>query len=366
MPTLSLCMIVRDEAKLLPEFLKHVHGLADQLVAVDTGSADNSRELLAAAGAEVHQLPWQDDFSLARNESLRHARGDWILVLDADEFPQAGFREEVRALIGRDRVGAANITRHDGQRNGIVRVGKPLRLFRRADDIRYRCRIHEDASDSVIAMLKKTGRECADLATPVIHVGYLPERMKSKAKLERDERLLRLAMADDPDDLYSRYKLLEQYRFWERKAEMAPLARECLALIERGIAVRPPHIAGELVEMMRQGLHGDDRVAGLSFLQAMAPVAAHTGHYQTAIATLYEAAGQLENAFGHFAKALELAPGDPARRLVETRALTGLARLSLAIGDLPTANEFTQAAAAISPDDPEVRMALDFLAGALK
>lgn len=362
MPSLSLCMIVRNEAGLLPEFIAAVAGLYDQWVAVDTGSSDGTVALLEQAGAEVHRLPWQDDFALARNESLRHARGDWILVLDADEFPRAGFSDEVRALIGRDKIGAANITRHDEQKNGIVRIGTPLRLFRNDPSIRYRYRIHEDVSASVIALLARTGREFAQLATPVRHVGYLPAQLHSRDKQARDERLLKLALADDPEDLYSRFKLLEQYRFWGRESDMGPVAAECRALIQRGIPIHPAHIAGDLADMVRQGLFPNDITAGIEFLCSAAGFAAHTGHYHVALGSLYEQGRQAQSAFSHFARALQLLAGDPARRLVETRALTGLTRLSMAIADWGSAREFAEAAARLAPDDPEVRMALDFLA----
>ena len=65
---LSLCMIVKDEADMLPGFLERVRGLWDELVVVDTGSTDHSVALLEAAGARVLHQPWRHDFALARNE----------------------------------------------------------------------------------------------------------------------------------------------------------------------------------------------------------------------------------------------------------------------------------------------------------
>lgn len=361
MPSLSLCMIVRDEEPLVPQFLSHVAGLYDQLVVVDTGSVDRTAELFAAAGAEVHSWPWRDDFSDARNESLRYARGDWVLVLDADEFPEPGFAEEVRALIARDDVGAANILRHDEQKNGIVRKPRPLRLFRNVPTLRYRYRIHEDPGESVHAMLRDSGRRLAQVETPVRHIGYLPLHMQSRDKMARDERLLRLALTDDPDDLYSRYKLLELYRFWERPDAMTPVAGECRALIERGIPIVPAHIAGDLVDMMRMGLFPKDLAAGIAFLTAMAPVAAHCGHYHLALGALFEDAKDSARAEACFVQAQSVAEGDPARTQIMTRALTGRTRLALAGGNLLAARTHAQAAAHLSPDDAETQLALQIL-----
>src|SRR3989338_2192906 len=84
-PWLSLCMIVRDEEQFLEDCLRSVQGLADEIIIVDTGSKDKTKEIAARYTPAIFDLPWQDDFALARNESLKRATGDWILVLDADE-----------------------------------------------------------------------------------------------------------------------------------------------------------------------------------------------------------------------------------------------------------------------------------------
>ena len=77
---LSLCMIVKDEAVMLPGFLERVRGLWDELVVVDTGSTDTSVALLEASGARVLHQPWRHDFALARNHSLEAATGEWFYL----------------------------------------------------------------------------------------------------------------------------------------------------------------------------------------------------------------------------------------------------------------------------------------------
>lgn len=361
MPSISICMIVRDEERLLPEFLKGIEGCFDQLVVVDTGSQDGTVDIMRVAGAEVHAMPWQDDFALARNESLRHARGDFVLVLDADEFATPDFRDELRATVADGGVGAATIHRADEQRNGIARHSRPLRLFRRDPSIRYRCRIHEDASAPIDAMLKANDLRLVRMEAPVRHVGYIQARMDERGKADRDERLLRLALADDPDDLYSRYKLLELYRFWQKAEPAKAVARDCLRLLDAGAPVSPAHIAGDLLDMVRLAIHGSDDRRGLVFLETRAAIASHTGHYHLTRGALLENLKAFGEAHNSFRRALDLAAHDPARLFIETRALMGLTRLALVTGDIGSARQTTAAAVRIAPDDAEVNLVSGFL-----
>ena len=84
-PRLSVCMIVRDEERNLPRCLKSVKSIADEIIVVDTGSQDNTVLVAKELGADVYYFEWCDDFAAARNESLKHATGDWIFQIDADE-----------------------------------------------------------------------------------------------------------------------------------------------------------------------------------------------------------------------------------------------------------------------------------------
>lgn len=84
--TISLCMIMRDNANVLPRCLKSVAGLVDEVIIVDTGSKDDSVGLAESFGAQVLHDPWQDDFARPRNIGIEKARGKWILIMDPDEI----------------------------------------------------------------------------------------------------------------------------------------------------------------------------------------------------------------------------------------------------------------------------------------
>jgi glycosyltransferase involved in cell wall biosynthesis len=70
---LSVCMIVRDEEKVIGRALQSARPIADEFIVVDTGSIDNTPFIAELYGAKVFDFPWCNDFSAARNESLRHA-----------------------------------------------------------------------------------------------------------------------------------------------------------------------------------------------------------------------------------------------------------------------------------------------------
>src|SRR6478736_10083902 len=81
----SLCMIVRNEEQNLAACLGPVVDLFDEIIIVDTGSHDKTKEIAKRFTLHVFDFTWCDDFSAARNESLDHATGDWIFWLDADD-----------------------------------------------------------------------------------------------------------------------------------------------------------------------------------------------------------------------------------------------------------------------------------------
>ena len=97
--TISLCMITKNEENCLEQCLNSVKEIADEIIIVDTGSTDKTKEIAKKFNAKIFDFKWCDDFSAARNESLKHAAKDWILVLDADEIIEKKDLEKIRNII---------------------------------------------------------------------------------------------------------------------------------------------------------------------------------------------------------------------------------------------------------------------------
>lgn len=94
---ITACVIALNEEERLPDCLASLE-FCDQVVVVDSGSRDRTRELAAAAGALVVENPWPG-FSAQRNVALDHASGDWMLEIDADERVSAELAGELRAFL---------------------------------------------------------------------------------------------------------------------------------------------------------------------------------------------------------------------------------------------------------------------------
>jgi len=198
-PRLSVCLIVKDEGRFLAQCLKSIHGLAQQIIVVDTGSTDRTVEIAREHGAEVHSFPWCDDFSAARNAVLEHATGDWVLMLDADEELPAAEHQRLLADMKRLDVIAFRLPLVDRGREVHGRHCVP-RLFRNAPGVYYYGRIHEQVFPSLVQCARAWEMKTAVGNAELLHHGYAPEIIKDRNKVERNLHLLRQAVQEFPND----------------------------------------------------------------------------------------------------------------------------------------------------------------------
>ena len=83
---ISACVIVKNEEKNIGQWLNNMRQIADEIVVVDTGSTDNTINILENAGITPYHFTWCNDFAAAKNYAIQQATGDWIVFLDADEY----------------------------------------------------------------------------------------------------------------------------------------------------------------------------------------------------------------------------------------------------------------------------------------
>ncbi len=246
MPTLSVIMIVKNEATCLAECLQSVAAIADEIVIGDTGSDDDTVAIAQQFGARVIDVPWTDDFSAARNETIRAATGDWLLHLDADEALDDENASAIRQIVDNEtEAEAVELTllnycndihawrwtpvdpAHPMTRGfaGCLPVGL-LRLFRRDRGFAYREAVHENITASVLARKGKI----ATSSIAIHHYGYEcePEQRSRKAQLYL--KLARKKRAAHPDDLKCLHDLAEQAMACGETREAEEACRAALAL----------------------------------------------------------------------------------------------------------------------------------------
>ncbi|WP_151737170.1 glycosyltransferase family 2 protein [Paenibacillus tengchongensis] len=210
-PDLSLCMIVKNEARHLERCLSSVQGLVAEIIVADTGSRDDSRDIARSYGAQVINIPWEEDFAKARNRSLRAATRSWILVLDADEAAGDWEPEALRLLLDSrqaDGYFLPFIHYVGGQAEGQYVTDNICRLFRNDERIRFTGSIHEEAASSIWAL---PGGHIAFAQLPVHHYGYLERELQQKDKANRNLQLIHAALAADPHSGMLRYALGAEY-----------------------------------------------------------------------------------------------------------------------------------------------------------
>jgi glycosyltransferase involved in cell wall biosynthesis len=206
--TVALVMIARNEAARIVAALASARNHVDELVVVDTGSADATVTLARAAGARVGRFDWCDDFAAARNAALEFADADWNVIVDADEIVGEGgaellaLRHVAPTFVGLVRVDSA----FDTPTGVAVAPSWLPRVLPRG--VRYEGRVHEQPVHALAVQ-----------RLPVIlaHDGYRDAALKAKAG--RNRALLARALTLSPHDAYLHYQAGKDHDVYERYAE---------------------------------------------------------------------------------------------------------------------------------------------------
>ena len=245
--TLSLCMITKNEEKCLGQCLSSVQGIADEIIIVDTGSTDKTKEIAKKFKAKIYDFKWTDDFSAARNESLRHASKDWILVLDADEIIEkndlekirnaienendaAGFSFEQRSYINSYFEGAVK------NNSGFSQVkGYPfyishflVRLFKNRLGIKFSNRVHELVEDS----MREKNLAISKIDVVLHHFGSVKDETAIREKSQMYSRIIMEQLQQEPDNPRFNYQAARMHlgmndsanalRYFKKTAKLDP------------------------------------------------------------------------------------------------------------------------------------------------
>lgn len=205
---LSVCLITKDEEAVIRRCLESVKDLADEIIVVDTGSTDSTKEIAREFTSHVYDFEWVNDFSVARNESLRYATCKWILVLDADEYINKDDTQEYRLFL-RDEPNTGDCTYSisvvsyvgESITNATLSTAPIPRLFPNFKGFKYYRPIHEQLTNET-----RSSFFSSDSPITAYHTGYLKDVLDFKNKLERNQKIftvLKQKSGFTPYDLYT-------------------------------------------------------------------------------------------------------------------------------------------------------------------
>ncbi|MBI5095743.1 MAG: glycosyltransferase [Candidatus Hydrogenedentes bacterium] len=317
MPSLSVVMIVKNEAHCLADCLRSAQSIASEIVIGDTGSTDATADVARSFGAVVHDVPWHDDFAEARNAVLARANGEWLLHLDADEVVDPAGANRIREIIDGDGFGADAIevtlaNYCDDPRawrwtpcdpsdpaargfSGYIGVGL-LRLFRNRRGFEYREPVHENITESVVE------RGGVIRAEPILihHYCYSPPQIAAESKKRFYLEIARKKAAQRANDPKAWHDLAEQLLACGDASQAEKACRTALSL-------DPAHL-GAITTLANLLLNRGELVEAQALLERARMNQAAPAHVLTALGAIAVRQGHFDEARGLLEAALASEP----------------------------------------------------------
>lgn len=199
-PTLSVCMIVKNEEKVLGRCLESIVDIADEIIVVDTGSSDRTKQIASKYTNKLYDFMWVDDFSKARNFAASKAKGNWLLALDADEYVDRESFKKLKAKLEKNsleyNIVGLQIVSFVGDKGINTALNYHERLYKNDPNIYYVRSIHE------VLKHNESKEKAGIIDFQIFHTGYLSDTMISKDKSSRNLTLLLDKKDKDPMDYF--------------------------------------------------------------------------------------------------------------------------------------------------------------------
>lgn len=208
---ISLCMIVKNEENNLKRCLNSINDIVDEIIIVDTGSIDKTVATAESFGAKVYHFPWTNSFSEARNESLKYATKDWILILDADdEFcieDKEKFKQLINSNLDENSLYFFETLNYCGSvaDSNNISINLNPRIFKNNHGYSYEGNVHNQ--------LINYKHNIKDVNVPIriYHYGYLDSNIKAKDKRNRNRFLIEEQLRKNPNNKYYWFNLGNEY-----------------------------------------------------------------------------------------------------------------------------------------------------------
>lgn len=366
--TLSLCMIVKNEEQFLRQCLESVKEIVDDIVIVDTGSTDGTLEIAEEYGANIQHFEWNGSFSDARNEALKYATSDWVLILDADETVSPDSLHNIRELMAVPQTQLTGFQlkiRNFNQMDNDVDVVEhyTLRLFPNTPLLHFTGVIHEQVQpvDPDVVFDR--------LASPdvlLLHYGYTGQIMTERDKQHRNLELIERSIKEEPDSPFHYFNLALTLRVTHRDEEALEAFKKAVELAEK-LEHMPTYMSANYSYMASIYISMDNYTEAEELCKN-APEMCHSNpDFWVNYGTIYNGLGQYDKAIEMFKKAMAMR-SKPFTSLVADRASTtwkpyaGIGNSYLLNKDLDMASFYFRRALKENPKNRDIQLGLARLA----
>jgi glycosyltransferase involved in cell wall biosynthesis len=297
-PTISCCMIVKNEETLLKQCLESVKDYVDELIIVDTGSTDGTVEIARQFTDKVHFHPWEGSFSKARNQVLAYATCDWIFQIDGDEELILGSGMKLRETVrNAGQADAFHVNIISTYSNGTKRARHNFeRLFRNNGVIHYEGIVHNRVEGP--SFIKESKIE-------LMHYGYDVEEKKAQEKFIRTSDLLKKQIAENPGDPMPHHYLGASYLSRGMNEDAARESIIAIELAERKNDAHPMYLWTRHDVALAFFRMGDLDKAGEYSRDALRKYPDHLDSYYT-LTMIAGEKGDWKDVLSHGARFLEL------------------------------------------------------------
>ena len=294
---LSVCIITKNEALKLKKCLASLKRYDVEIVVVDTGSTDETLQIIEEYADIKGNYKWNDNFAEARNCSITLANNEWILVLDSDEWIESADMNLINSILLQSdsnivgRIESINDINLSGENvKGTERIS---RLFNKKY-CHYEGRIHEQ-------VVSNNGDEIKTIDVPIIagHSGYAGSEDDKKKKSERNIKLLMMDLMENGASPYTYYQIGKSY-YMQKDYEKAS------EYFEKGLEydLNPKlEYVQDMVETYGYSLLNQKRIQEMMFLENVYNEFAVSADYVFLMGLAYMNNGLFDKAIDEFNKA---------------------------------------------------------------
>ncbi|MGA2025812.1 MAG: glycosyltransferase [Syntrophobacteraceae bacterium] len=228
-PGLSVCMIVKNESANIADALGSFRPFADEIIVVDTGSTDDTKQIAARFTSKIYDFEWIDDFAAARNFAMSKAVKSYQLWADADDRITPENQGHIESLKSHfDGKKAFYFILENHQSDASPSSCRQMRCTPITGEVLFEGRIHEQIFPNAV----RAGLQLVTTDIVITHLGYMTEQVRI-AKAKRNLAMMERERAEGRDDGALHFFLALTYAPFGRRVEAIRSMEEALERFEK-------------------------------------------------------------------------------------------------------------------------------------